>query len=86
MEKSKRRDRISVLRVRLETEQTRLLYYIDDAANLIESLSAGEIYSAYGAEAVKRLDALTNAEEALSTAIGYLDRAINPKSELSEAN
>ena len=86
MGKSKHRDRIAVLRARLETEQTRLLFYIDDAANVIESLSAGQLYSAYGAEAVQRLDALTKAEEGLSSAMGYLERAINPKIELTEAN
>lgn len=82
----KRRDRMETLRDRLQLEDTRLLFQIDEAAEIIEKLSAGQIYSAYGAKAVQRLDALTNAEERLSEAIEYLNRIINPKSELSEAN
>lgn len=82
----KRRDRTEVLKTRLQTEDTRLLFLIEEAAEIIEKLSAGQIYSAYGARAVERLDALTNAEERLSEAIEYLNRIINPKSELSEAN
>lgn len=82
----KRRDRTEVLKTRLQTEDSRLLFLIEEAAEIIEKLSAGQIYSAYGARAVERLDALTNAEERLSEAIEYLNRIINPKSELSEAN
>ena len=82
----KRRDRMETLRDRLQLEDTRLLFQIDEAAEIIEKLSAGQIYSAYGAKEVQRLDALTNAEERLSEAIEYLNRIINPKSELSEAN
>ncbi len=82
----KRRDRTEALRDRLQLEDTRLLFQIDEAAEVIEKLSAGQIYSPTGAKAVQRLDALTNAEERLSEAIEYLNRIINPKSELSEAN
>lgn len=82
----KRRDRTEVLKTRLQTEDTRLLFLIEEAAEIIEKLSAGQIYSLYGARAVERLDALTNAEKRLSEAIEYLNRIINPKSELSEAN
>lgn len=81
-----KRDKTETLRDRLQLEDTRLLFQIDEAAEIIEKLSAGQIYSAYGAKAVQRLDALTNAEERLSEAIEYLNRIINPKSELSEAN
>lgn len=45
-----------------------------------------KIYSPSGAKAVQRLDALTNAEERLSEAIEYLNRIVEPKNELSEAN
>ncbi len=82
----KRRDKTEILRDRLQLEDTRLLFLIDEAAEIIEKLSAGQIYSLYGARAVERLDALTNAEKRLSEAIEYLNRIINPKSELSEAN
>ncbi len=82
----KRRDRTEALRDRLQLEDTRLLFQIDEAAEVIEKLSAGQIYSPTGAKAVQRLDALTNAEERLSEAIGYLNRIVNPKNELSEAN
>ena len=82
----KRRDRMETLRDRLQLEDTRLLFQIDEAAEIIEKLSAGQIYSAYGAKAVQRLDALTNAEERLSEAIEYLNRIVEPKNELSEAN
>ena len=82
----KRRDRTEALRDRLQLEDTRLLFQIDEAAEVIEKLSAGQIYSPTGAKAVQRLDALTNAEERLSEAIGYLNRIDNPKNELSEAN
>ena len=82
----KRRDRTEALRDRLQLEDTRLLFQIDEAAEVIEKLSAGQIYSPTGAKAVQRLDALTNAEERLSEAIAYLNRIVNPKNELSEAN
>ena len=82
----KRRDRTEVLKTRLQTEDTRLLFLIEEAAEIIEKLSAGRIYSAYGAKAVQRLDALTNAEERLSEAIEYLNKIVEPKNELSEAN
>ena len=82
----KRRDKTEVLRDRLQLEDTRLLVQIAEAAEVIQQLSAGQIYSAYGARAVQRLDALTNAEERLSEAIEYLNRIVNPNNELSEAN
>ena len=82
----KRRDKTEVLRDRLQLEDTRLLFQIDEAAEVIEKLSAGKIYSPSGAKAVQRLDALTNAEERLSEAIEYLNRIVEPKNELSEAN
>lgn len=82
----KRRDKTEVLRDRLQLEDTRLLFQIDEAAEVIEKLSAGKIYSPSGAKAVQRLDALTNAEERLSEAIEYLNRIVNPNNELSEAN
>ena len=82
----KRRDRMETLRDRLQLEDTRLLFQIDEAAEIIEKLSAGQIYSAYGAKAVQRLDALTNAEERLSEAIEYLNKIVEPNNELSEAN
>ena len=82
----KRRNKTEILRDRLQLEDTRLLFQIDEAAEVIEKLSAGRIYSAYGAKAVQRLDALTNAEERLSEAIEYLNKIVEPKNELSEAN
>lgn len=82
----KRRDKTEVLRDRLQLEDARLLFQIDEAAELIEGMSAGKIYSPSGARAVQRLDALTNAEERLSEAIEYLNRIVEPKNELSEAN
>ncbi|WP_417202236.1 hypothetical protein [Barnesiella intestinihominis] len=82
----KRRDKTEVMRDRLQLEDTRLLFQIDEAAEVIEKLSAGQIYSAYGAKAVERLDALTNAEERLSEAIEYLNKIVEPKNEFSEAN
>ena len=51
----KRRDKTEILRDRLQLEDTRLLFQIDEAAEVIEKLSAGRIYSAYGAKAVQRL-------------------------------
>ena len=77
----KRRDRMETLRDRLQLEDTRLLFQIDEAAEIIEKLSAGQIYSAYGAKAVQRLDALTQAEERLSEAIRCLEQAIEPERE-----
>lgn len=83
---NRRRDKTEKLRDRLQLEHTRLLFEIDEAAELIQQLSAGQIYSAYGAKAVQRLDALTQAEEKLSEAILYLGRAIEPEREQREAN
>ena len=82
----KRRDKTETLRERLQTEQTRLLLYIDEAAATIEGMSAGQIYSPNGAKAVQRLDSLTNAEEKLSEAIAYLGQVIDPEREQREAN
>ena len=84
--KNRRRDKTETLRERLQAEQTRLLLYIDEAASTIEGMSAGQIYSAYGAKAVQRLDALTQAEEKLSEAIVYLGHAIEPERKQCEAN
>ena len=81
-----KRDETEALRDRLQLEDRRLLFLIDEAAWVIESMSAGKIYSPSGVKAVQRLDALTNAEERLSKAIEYLNRIINLNSELSEAN
>ena len=86
MGKNRRQDKTETLRERLQEEQTRLLFEIDKAAAIIEGMSAGRIYSAYGAKAVQRLDALTNAEEKLSEAIVYLGQAIEPEREQREAN
>ena len=82
----KRRDKTEILRDRLQLEDTRLLFQIDEAAEVIQQLSAGQIYSAYGAKAVQRLDALTQAEEKLSEAIVYLGHAIEPERKQCEAN
>lgn len=82
----KRRNKTEILRDRLQLEDTRLLFQIDEAAELIEGMSAGQIYSAYGAKAVQRLDALTNAEERLSEAIRCLEQAIEPEGKAREAN
>ena len=81
----KRRDKTEVLRDRLQLEDTRLLFQIDEAAEVIQQLSAGQIYSAYGAKAVQRLDALTQAEERLSEAIRCLEQAIASEGEAREA-
>ena len=81
MGKNRRQDKTETLRERLQEEQTRLLFEIDKAASTIEGMSAGKIYSAYGAKAVQRLDALTNAEERLSEAIRCLEQAIAPERE-----
>ena len=86
MGKNRRRDKTETLRERLQEEQTRLLFEIDKAASTIEGMSAGQIYSAYGAKAVQRLDALTQAEEKLSEAIVYLGHAIEPERKQCEAN
>lgn len=82
----KRRDKTEVLRDRLQLEDTRLLFQIDEAAEVIQQLSAGQIYSAYGAKAVQRLDALTQAEERLSEAIRCLEQAIEPEGKARAAN
>ena len=82
----KRRDKTEILRDRLQLEDTRLLFQIDEAAEVIQQLSAGQIYSAYGAKAVQRLDALTNAEERLSEAIRCLEQAIEPEGKARAAN
>ena len=81
----KRRDKTEILRDRLQLEDTRLLFQIDEAAEVIQQLSAGQIYSAYGAKAVQRLDALTQAEERLSEAIRCLEQAIAPEGEARDA-
>ena len=81
MGRNSRRDKTEILRERLQVEQTRLLIQIDEAAELIESMSAGQIYSPNGAKAVQRLDALTQAEERLSEAIRCLEQAIEPERE-----
>lgn len=85
MGRNSRRDKTEALRERLQVEQTRLLFQIDEAAEVIEKLSAGKIYSPSGARAVQRLDALTQAEERLSEAIRYLEQAIEPEGEAREA-
>lgn len=82
----KRRDKTEVLRDRLQLEDTRLLFQIDEAAWVIESMSAGKIYSPSGAKAVQRLDALTQAEERLSEAIRCLEQAIEPEGKARAAN
>ena len=79
-------NKTEALRARMQREEEQLLSQIDEAAWVIESMSAGKIYSPSGAKAVQRLDALTNAEERLSEAIEYLNRIVEPKNELSEAN
>lgn len=85
MGRNSRRDKTEILRERLQLEDTRLLLQIDEAAGVIESMSAGKIYSALGAKAVQRLDALTQAEERLSEAIRCLEQAIEPEREAREA-
>ena len=81
MGRNSRRDKTEILRDRLQLEDTRLLFQIDEAAEVIEKLSAGKIYSPSGAKAVQRLDALTQAEERLSEAIRCLEQAIDPERE-----
>lgn len=70
-----RRSKTQVILDRLLLEKTRLLFSIDETAEEIERMSAGEIYSPRGAKVVKRLDSLTGAESALSEAIVYLEQA-----------
>ena len=82
----KRRNKTEILRDRLQLEDTRLLFQIDEAAELIEGMSAGQIYSPNGAKAVERLDALTQAEERLSEAIRCLEQAIEPEGKARAAN
>lgn len=82
----KRQDKTEALRDRLQLEDTRLLFQIDEAAEVIEKLSAGKIYSPSGAKAVQRLDALTQAEERLSEAIRCLEQAIEPEGKARAAN
>ena len=82
----KRQDKTEALRDRLQLEDTRLLFQIDEAAEVIEKLSAGKIYSPSGARAVQRLDALTQAEERLSEAIRCLEQAIEPEGKARAAN
>ncbi|MFQ9737734.1 MAG: hypothetical protein ACLR06_08350 [Christensenellaceae bacterium] len=86
MGRNSRRDKTEALRERLQVEQTRLLFQIDEAAEVIEKLSAGKIYSPSGARAVQRLDALTQAEERLSEAIRCLEQAIEPEGKARAAN
>ncbi len=81
MGRNSRRDKTEILRDRLQLEDTRLLFQIEEAAELIEGMSAGQIYSPNGAKAVERLDALTQAEERLSEAIRCLEQAIDPERE-----
>lgn len=81
MGRNSRRDKTEALRARLQREEIQLLSQIDEAAWVIESMSAGKIYSPSGAKAVQRLDALTNAEERLSEAIRCLEQAIDPERE-----
>lgn len=86
MGRNSRRDKTEILRERLQLEDTRLLFQIEEAAELIEGMSAGQIYSPSGAKAVQRLDALTQAEERLSEAIRCLEQAIEPEGKARAAN
>lgn len=86
MGRNSRRDKTEALRERLQVEQTRLLIQIDEAAELIEGMSAGQIYSPNGAKAVQRLDALTQAEERLSEAIRCLEQAIEAEGKARAEN
>ena len=86
MGRNSRRDKTEVLRDRLQLEDARLLFQIAEAAELIEGMSAGKIYSPSGAKAVQRLDALTQAEERLSEAIRCLEQAIEPEGKARAAN
>ena len=83
---NKPENKTEALRARLQREEIQLLSQIDEAAWVIESMSAGKIYSPSGAKAVQRLDALTQAEERLSEAIRCLEQAIEPEREAREAN
>ena len=78
---NKPENKTEALRARLQREEEQLLFQIDEAAWVIESMSAGKIYSPSGAKAVQRLDALTQAEERLSEAIRCLEQAIEPERE-----
>lgn len=82
----KKRDKTETLRARLQREEIQLLSQIDEAAWVIESMSAGKIYSPSGAKAVQRLDALTQAEERLSEAIRCLEQAIEAEGKARAAN
>ena len=82
----KKRDKTETLRDRLQREEIQLLSQIDEAAWVIESMSAGKIYSPSGAKAVQRLDALTQAEERLSEAIRCLEQAIEAEGKARAAN
>lgn len=82
----KKHDKTEALRARLQREEEQLLFQIDEAAELIEGMSAGKIYSPSGAKAVQRLDALTQAEERLSEAIGCLEQAIEAEGKARAAN
>ncbi len=86
MGRNSRRDKTEVLRDRLQLEDARLLFQIDEAAGLIEGMSAGKKYSPSGAKAVQRLDALTQAEERLSEAIRCLEQAIEAEGKARAAN
>ena len=86
MGRNSRRDKTEILRDRLQLEDTRLLFQIEEAAELIEGMSAGQIYSPSGAQAVQRLDALTQEEERLSEAIRCLEQAIEPEGKARAAN
>ena len=83
---NKPENKTEALRARLQREEIQLLSQIDEAAWVIESMSAGKIYSPSGAKAVQRLDALTQAEERLSEAIRCLEQAIEPEGKAREAN
>lgn len=82
---NKPENKTEALRARLQREEIQLLSQIDEAAWVIESMSAGKIYSPSGAKAVQRLDALTQAEDLLSEAIRCLEQAIEPEGEAREA-
>ena len=83
---NKPENKTEALRARLQREEIQLLSQIDEAAWVIESMSAGQIYSPSGAQAVQRLDALTQAEERLSEAIRCLEQAIEPEGKARAAN
>ena len=86
MGRNRRRNKMESLRERLDAAHEQLLIYIDEAAKLIEGMSAGQIYSPNGARAVQRLDALTQAEERLSEAIRCLEQAIEAEGKARAAN